>query len=93
MFGFTVLLALGGLALAVVLTMALVIRRRRGRAADGGTLDELPERGTTTYWGGDEWPRIVVRSHGRLRDVSRGPRAIEVVAVPVLSPWEPPQAS
>ena len=93
MTGFKLLLAIGGLALVLVLLVALVVRRRARRVGDEPAFEESAETGTATYWGGDEWPRVIVRSHGRLRDVSRRPRPVEVVAVPVLSPWEPPQAS
>jgi uncharacterized protein involved in copper resistance len=103
MFGFGVLVALGALAGAVVVTATVVRRHRRHRrhrreVAMAATAELLFADGTdetagTTVWGGGEWPRIVVRSHGRLRDVSSSPRRVEVVVVPSPSPWEPPRAS
>jgi hypothetical protein len=92
MFGFRMLFELGALALAIVLVVSVVVRRRRRRRADATfTLGEVVENAGTTYWGGGAWPRIVVRSHGRLRDASRRPRHVEVVPLPALSPWEPPR--
>jgi hypothetical protein len=94
-FGLNVLLGeFGAVVLAVMLAAGLVLRRRRSRrAAATVTLEDVAEPSATTYWGGAEWPRIVVRSHGRLRDVGRRPRPADVVAIPMLSPWEPPQSS
>jgi hypothetical protein len=98
MFGLNALLgalgALGVLLLAVVLTASLVVRRRRRRHAGvPASLDAVVVPSTTTYWGGGEWPTIVVRSHGRLRNGTAGRRPVEMVSVPVTSPWEPPRAS
>jgi len=82
------------LLLVVVLTVSLVVRRRRRRRASGlASLDAVVVPSTTTYWGGGEWPTIVVRSHGRLRNGTARPRPVEMVSVPVMSPWEPPHAS
>ena len=94
MFGLNVLFgALGALLLAVVLTVSLVLRRRRRRRASAPTsLDAVVVQGTT-YWGGGNWPTIVVRSHGRLRSGTSRRRPVEMVPVPVSSPWEPPRAS
>jgi hypothetical protein len=93
MFGFTGVLALGVLGLAVVVAVALVVRARRRRRAYDTTVDEIVDPLTTAFWGGGEWPRIVVRSHGRLREVSSRPRPVEVVPLASLAPWEPPRAS
>ena len=95
MFGLNALLgALGVLLLAVVVIVSLVVRRRRRRRAGSpASPDAVVVPSTTTYWGGGEWPTIVVRSHGRLRSGSARPRSVEMVPVPVISPWEPPHAS
>jgi hypothetical protein len=94
-FGLNVLFgALGVLVLAVVLVVGLVVRRRRRRRAPAAaTFDDVVVSATTTYWGGGDWPTIVVRSHGRLRNGTPQPRPVEMVSVPVMSPWEPPHAS
>lgn len=94
MFGLNVLFgALGVLLLAVVLAVSLVLRRRRRRRAGAvAALDDVGP-GTTTYWGGGDWPTIVVRSHGRLRNGTSASRVVEMVSLPVTSPWEPPHAS
>jgi hypothetical protein len=95
MLGLNVLLGtLGALLVAVVLAVTLVVRRRRRRRATTlATLDDVVVPGTTTYSGGADWPTIVVRSHGRLRNGTPRPRPVEAVSSPVASPWEPPRAS
>jgi hypothetical protein len=93
MFGFGVLVALGAFALTVLVAVALVRRARRRRRAEPVLVDHPHEFATANIWGGAEWPQIVVRSHGRLRNVSPPPCRVEMVAVPTPSPWEPPRAS
>jgi hypothetical protein len=93
MIGLNVLVgALGVLLLAVVLVVSLVVRRRRRRRSPVATFDDVVVPGTT-YWGGGDWPTIVVRSHGRLRNGTPRPRPVEMVSLPAMSPWEPPRAS
>jgi hypothetical protein len=76
-----------------VLTAVLVIWRRRRRTVELVAHDDESEFEEAVWGRGDEWPRIIVRSHGRLRDVSPSPRRVEAVAIPTPTPWEPPRAS
>jgi hypothetical protein len=94
MFGLVLLAALGAVAVLLTLALLFVVRRRRGlRAPTTFALGDVIQPSATTYWGGGDWPTIIVRSHGRLRNETSSSRAMEVVPSPVKSPWEPPRAS
>jgi hypothetical protein len=86
-----VLFALGVTVVATLVAGCLVVRRRRRyvEVVTDDHVDLWPD--ASTIWTAGQWPRIVVRSHGRLREADPTPRSLEVVRDAGPS-WAPPQA-
>jgi hypothetical protein len=89
------LLLLGAAVVIVAGTVSVVLLRRHRRKGTAIAKDDARRREADEWvvWGPKEWPRIVVRPHGRLRDLRSPHRPLEVVTTPSPSPWAPPSAS
>ena len=85
--GFSVLAILG----AVVFLAAIGVlgaQRRRRRRVEPPELDPVVE--SVTIWAGGYEHRILVRSHGRLREITPPQQRLEAIATPTPGPWAPP---